>query len=192
MSLFLITAPAAEPITLAEAKLHVREELTAQDALITSLIVAARQHLENFTRRAFITQTWRLKLDAFPDTGKVIELPLPPAASVGSIQYVDDGGVTQTWASSKYRIDTESEPARITPAYGESYPSAQKVTGAVIIQFTAGYGGPADVPDALKAAIKLLVGHWYENREGVVTGTIATELPQAIEALAWPYRVLTF
>lgn len=189
----LATAPATEPLTATEAKLHLRVDHTTDDDLITSLIVAARQHCENFTGRALITQTWDLKLDAFPSLGEPIRLVKPPVSSVTSVTYVDADGATQTWTSSLYRTDlpagTWAQAGRIEPAHGESYPEIRQVSNAVTVRCVHGYGAAATVPDAIKAAMKLLIGHWYENRESVIVGATAMPVPMAVDALLVPFKV---
>ena len=191
MRLTLVSAPATEPLTVAEAKLHLRVDVSDDDALITSLIVAARQHVENFTRRALITQTWDVLMDRF--CGDEIVLPKAPVSAVGSIKYYDTSGALQTWSSDEYLtefpVGPQAGPARITPISGVAFPSTQDRIGAVQIRITAGYGAASAVPDGLKAAMRLLIGHWYGNREAVVTGAIATDLPQAIDSLLWPFKV---
>lgn len=193
MALKLVTAPAVEPVSLAEAKLHLRVDSTDEDALISSLITAARQHAEHVTRRAFITQTWEVQMDGWPD-GDTIEVPLPPLQSVTSVSYYDAGGTEYTMPSTDYIVDTKSAPGRIVLAYGKSWPSTTlRPAAGVVVRFVGGYGSAAsDVPAAIKAAMLLHIGALYEHREAVITGQTAVELPLAYEALLWPYRVVTF
>lgn len=192
--------PSVEPVSLAEAKLHLRvdDDITSDDTLISALISAARQKVEIETRRALVTQTQVLKMDRFPSgESAVIELPNPPLQSVSAVQYVDQNGDTQTLAAADYIVDTASEPARITPAYNTFWPLTRAQINAVTVTFVAGYapgsGSPTDyaanVPQALKAAIKLLVGHWYENREAVGAVNLKP-LPMAVDSLIWNYRNL--
>ncbi len=190
MSLQLVTAPASEPVTLAEAKSHLRVTVTDDDTLITSLIVAARQWIENFTRRALITQTWDYFLDAFDDGG--IEIPRPPLISVGSVKYVDNDGATQTLATSEYTADTAAERGLVRLAYGKSWPGTRTQANAVTIRFTAGYATAADVPGPIKSACLLMLGELYERRETAIVGTIINEVPVSAEYLLWPYRSLRF
>jgi uncharacterized phiE125 gp8 family phage protein len=190
-SLTLVSAPASEPFALDDAKTHLKVDVTTDDELISTLLIAARELCETVTHRAFITQTWDYKLDAFP-TCDELWLPKPPVSSVTSISCVDGTGTTQTWGASYYRLDAPTGPharrARITPAYGVVYPSTQDVTGAVTVRFVCGYGGAAAVPSSIKAAMKLLIGHWYENRESVNVGNIVNVMPQAADALLWPFK----
>jgi uncharacterized phiE125 gp8 family phage protein len=106
--------------------------------------------------------------------------------SVSSVTYVDEAGATQTLASSGYQVDVTSLPPRVTPAYGAYWPAARGTTyQAVRVTFVAGYGLAAAVPDALKAAIKLLTSHWYENREAAGAGW--EELPLGVRSLAYQF-----
>jgi len=180
----LVTAPAVEPVTLTEAKAHLRVDVTDDDTLISSLITSARQYIERAIRRALITQTWRASIDEFPATGEII-LPKPPLQSVTSIQYTDINDSTSTVSSSTYTVDTDSEPGRIVLKYGQTWPSSSlAVTNPIQITFVAGYGLAAGVPAHFKQAILLLVGHWYENREAITsTGGIPKELPYAVKSL---------
>ena len=185
--LTLITPPATEPLTLEDAKLHLREDGTAQDALITSLIKAAREHVEGFLGRALVTQTWDLTLDGFPSSGEVL-IPRPPLVSVTSVKYLDAAGVQQTMTASDYVVDVAQQPGRVFLAYGANWPTIQTRQNAVVIRFVAGYGAAASVPESIKAAVKLLVGHWYENREAAIVGTSAAAVPMAVESLLWMER----
>lgn len=190
MSLKQTGAPSEEPLTTTEAKAHLLVTHNDDDDLIDRQIVAARQWVEHYTQRQLVTATWRLSLDAFPTCGdRIIELPKPPAASVTSITYYDESGVSQTLASSKYILDSDSEPARVAEAPNQTWPSTQSRINAVTMTYTAGYGDEGDVPAALKAAMLLIIGHYYENRESVVTGTIATELPMAVQSLVDAYVI---
>ena len=192
-SLYTVTAPSVEPISLADAKLHLRVDVDTDDDLINAIIKAARQRLEIDARVALITQTLEMRLDCFPVDGDDILLLRPPLQSVTSIKYVDTDGVEQTWSSDDYAADIYSTPARIRPAYGEVYPTARSVNNAVTIRYTAGYGDAATaVPDDLLQALKLLIGHFYENREDVITGTIASKLPNAYKWLVAPHQGFRF
>lgn len=182
-------APTLEPITLQEAQSHLRQEDPQEVAYINALITAARMHAEAYTQRAFNTQTWRFKLDDFPRCG-VFVLPRPNLIAVSSITYVDTAGTTQTVTASDYIVDTASEPGRVHPAYGVVWPTARCQAGSITITYTAGYGATrALVPQPIKQAILILVGHWYENRESTISGTIIAKVPDAWEALLSPFRI---
>jgi len=191
MALTLVTGPAIEPVTLEEAKAHCRVDTSDDDGLLADLVIAATRHVERFTHRRLISQVFDDKRDAAPSS--VWESPIAPVLSIGSVTYVDTAGATQTWSSALYRTDIPAGPtagpARLTPIYGGSWPQTQDVINAFTVRFTAGYGTTAvSVPYDIKAAIKLLVGHLYENREPVVIGNIVTAVPLAVDSLLWPYK----
>lgn len=202
-TLKLITAPAAEPVTLTEARLHLRQDATtADDDLITALIVAARQRVELEINRSLISTTWEWWVDAFPEyyrpyvyrPGKArhreeIYLPNPPLASVTSLTYVDLNGDTQTLSTSDYQVCgiATQGAGYVVPAYGKSWPIAQCQPESVKIRYVAGYGATAaSVRESTKAAIKLLIGHFYENREATVSERASFILPLGVSALLAP------
>lgn len=193
MPLVLQTAPTTEPVTTAEAKTHLRVTTSDDDTYIGTLITVARRHVETITGRALINQTWDYFLDNFPPGDKIV-IPLPRLSSVTSVKYTDKDNVQTTFAASKYIVDTNNEPGQIVLAYGESWPTfTPKPINAVEIRFVAGYGsGAANVPEGIKQAMLLLIAHWYENREPVNIGNIVTEIPETINALLWPYRIMQF
>lgn len=200
MALSLVTAPATEPLSLAEAKAQLRVDTDDENDLILTLIGAAREYGETFTHRAFITQTWDLQLDGFPfqvlDTNSAtgaIVIPKPPCTSVTSITYVDMQGVTQTWDPTLWTLDNpqgpKARPARIVPAYFQIYPVTRWVPNAATVRFKAGYGDASTVPFAIKAAMKLLIGNWWVNREaGQIVRGSADVLPFGVDPLLWAYK----
>lgn len=191
MALKLVTAPATEPLTLTEAKTHLRVDGSDDDTYITSLITVARKYCEGFQNRAYITQTYDLTLDAFPINN--ITLKPPPIQSVTSIKYYDTAGTEYTFDASNYIVDTDSEPGRISLGYLKTWPiiTLQPING-VKIRFTAGYGDAASsVPETVKQAMLLLIGHWYENREPVITGmSVSSEIEFTARALLSMDRVV--
>lgn len=192
MSLILVSGPASFPVKLAEAKEHLKiTSGNAEDTLISRLIRAATVHAENFTRRAFITQTWRKRLDDFTDYE--ITLDKPPIQSITSVKYYT-GGVLTTLNGTLYESEIDGETGFVRPIYGGYWPTyVDPRYGAVQVDFVAGYGDdPEDVPEDIRQAILFLVGHFYANKESVISGATATEVPQTFEALLWPYRFLRF
>lgn len=150
MQIALITPPAAEPITLTEARLHCRIDSAAEDSLLQTWITAAREEAEVWTERTIPAQTWKLFLDRFPGydgrtpfgeslEARRIRLPRPPLVSVSSITYVDTAGDVQTLSSSLYLASTNREPGTIEPAYGQIWPTSRYQADAVRIQFVAGW-----------------------------------------------------
>lgn len=187
----LVTAPTAEPVTLAEAKLHLRVDDNADDVLIGALITASRQHAEHDTRRALVTQTWKLVLDAFPES--VITLDRAPVSAVVSVVYIDPEGVSQTLSAAGYQLDAVTEPCRLVPAYGSTWPATRAQVNAVTVTYTCGYGNPDTVPESIKRWMLLRIGALYENREEVLTGRAITLAPLPfVDALLAPYRLLEF
>jgi uncharacterized phiE125 gp8 family phage protein len=187
----LITTPASEPLSLSEVKLSLKVDNSADDTLISSIITAARRYCEFYTRRQFVTATWEIYLNEFPDISE-IEIPKPPLQSVGFVKYYDTAStpVLQTWtASGNYEVDIKATPGRLLLIDGICWPDTNHQANAVTIRFDAGYGVAAAVPDDIKTAMRLLMGHWYENREDVVTGAVPMKLQRSVDALLWMNRV---
>lgn len=180
------TAPSAEPLTTAEAKTHMNVTTSADDTYIATLIVAAREYVQNRIRRSLITQTITATFDKFTEC---IELERGPVQSVTSVSYVDAAGDTQLLATSYYQTDLVTVPPRIVEAYSKTWPLTRDQLNAVTIVFVAGYGAAAAVPQPIKHAMLLYIAHLYENRESVITGTIVSEAPQSVDALLSAYRV---
>jgi len=177
-------APSFEPLTLAELKAHCRVDDATDDTLITSLQVAARQYVENRTAHILCGRAFYLEASSFPSGYDALVLPIGAVQSVTSITYVDTAGAVQTWASDQYRTQTNLLQARIRPALNlYAYPNTAIIDDAVRIAVVAGYANQAAVPEMAKHAIRLLVAHWYENREGVINGTISSDVKLTVEAL---------
>lgn len=166
---------------LADVKAHLRVEHTDEDAYIQSLMDAALAQVENDTQRRFAQVQLELKLREFEP---FIVLPVVPVVSVDSIQYVDPEGIAQELT--EFYLNTDKLKATLHPAYGSAFPAVKPGYESVTITYTVGLG---QIPDPIQHAIKLLVGHWYANRETVVTGTITAELPLAYDSLIQPYKV---
>ncbi len=156
MPLQLVRDAAVEPLSIGDAKLHLRVDIPDDDVLIGALIAAARRFAENLTQRALICQAWRLVIDSFPGPtligvpwGKTFTLPQhaivlekSAARSVTAIRYLDMQGGWQTLPSAAYTVDYTSEPCRITPVFGQIWPIPLPQIGAVEVTFTAGYAVP--------------------------------------------------
>jgi uncharacterized phiE125 gp8 family phage protein len=173
MALRLVSGPAVEPVSLEQAKIHLKVDIDDEDSLIVNIISAARVHAENICRRAFVTQQWDLYLDAFPlysyfgvvpgyvpadqlpsawmsmrnysvrFRGGKIELPFPRLQSVEAVKYCDMDGIWRTLDPVRYVVDTISEPGVLVPAPNTYWPDTQNTVNAVQISFTAGYGADA-------------------------------------------------
>ena len=191
--------PAVEPITLEEAKLHLRVDIDDDDALITALIVAARQFAESLTGRSFVTQTWQLTLDYFPIC---LQLERGVVQTINSMTYRDMSGAIQTVpfsapASGIQRsvdgnivADLTGVPARITPAFGRIWPIPMPEIGAVTVNYTAGYGDDTAVPQGIKQWMLLRIGSMYAFREEIVAErSIKVDAMPFFDLLLDPFRV---
>lgn len=164
MSYKIITAITTEPVMLAEARLQVKlttDDSTTEDALLTAWITAARELAEQFTGRALAPQTLEMAMDEFPSDDDVIDLALPPVATITSVKYTDTAGVEQTIAASAYALSLYGDARRLAPTYGNYWPITQDIPDAVRILYVTGYTA---TPKAVKAAILLMVAWLNENR----------------------------
>jgi uncharacterized phiE125 gp8 family phage protein len=198
MGLKLVAPPEVEPVTLAEAKAHLRLDTDADDAYVSALIAAARERVELFLRRALITQTLEYTLDGFPANRSfiysisAIDMPRPPLQSVDAIRYVDTAGNTRVLASGDYVVDaSSSEVGRVALAWNRFWPITRDSINSVVIRFVAGYGdSPEDVPQAIRQGILIEVSNLYENREDIAAGQSVSVISLS-ERLLWPYRALS-
>jgi len=182
-STYLLLATLADNSTtvytdnIADASLGAEAPSTnsTSDPLLGALIASARAAAELELRRYLVTQTLDAYFDAFP-CGERSEILLPPLQSVTSITYVDIDGATQTLAADQYQVDAKSQPARIKPAYGLTWPSTREQDNAVIVRFVAGYGPAAAVPACIKQWMLMRIATMYEKTDGVITGTIVQEM----------------
>lgn len=190
MPSILLDGPAVEPVSLAEAKAHLRVEHGDDDDAIAALIAGARVHVEAQTRRALIAQIWRLTRDAWPGNGRIAVLPVPLRTLVAARVYKSDGTALAIDAGA-FAVDKTAAPAALTFLNG-ALPSPGRVAGGIELDIAAGYGdAAADVPEPLRQAIRVLVAHWYENRGLIAQGQSVAVLPEAASALIKPYRVLS-
>lgn len=196
MKIKLKTAPVKYPISLKEAKNHLRVGLdwTDDDDYIDTLIASATQSVEQFLHRRLITQTWYYYLMEWPDKSNIV-LPFGKLQSVTSIKYKDDTGAESTWDSGEYIVDIDSDPGEVVLGYDEVYPTVTLYpSNPITIEFVCGYGTPgSDVENAIRHAIKLTISDLYENRETmVITGGISLiELPTIINLLT-PFKIFGF
>ena len=157
----LLAAPSAEPVTLAEAKAWLRLDGDADDALVAALIVAARKSLEAMTRRLFVTQGWRVTLDAWPADGQV-RLPFAPLQSVSAIRVYDVNDAAATLSPSQWRVRGAADDPAV--AVIGPCPTPGRAFAGVEIDAVYGYGGAADAPEPLRQAMLMLVAAWFECR----------------------------
>jgi uncharacterized phiE125 gp8 family phage protein len=184
--------PASLPLTRAQAKAHctVADEITDDDALFDGYLAVAPDVVELLSEHALLPQTWIQFGSGFPAAREAIVLRRPPLRAVASIQYRDPAGALQTWSPSKYREITSGRFGQIVPVVGECYPPTSCDPDAVTITFTCGYDDATKIPARYLMAHRLLVAHWYANREPVVVGTITSNLPLGLETvIGAPARV---
>ena len=190
MTLQLVTPPAAEPVTLSDAKAFLRVGHDAEDGLILQLIASARQRVEAETGRALISRTYSETLDAWDVPGRIaangrqFRLLMPPLLSVSSVTTLDADDVASVWDAVDYFADTASDPGRIAVRTG-AFPIPGRAVAGIEIVFEAGYGeAPEDVPEALREAVMRLTADAYLNRDGQAE----RPLPLAVQSLLAPYR----
>lgn len=188
MSAILLTAPAVEPLSLAEAKAFLRVEHSDDDATIAALIAGSRIHVESRTRRALITQSWRLSADAWPENGRLRVVP-GPLQQVTAARVYDFEGMAHDVDVQAFVLDKGASLLAFAPW---ALPAPGRVAAGIELDVTVGYGdAAADVPEALRQAIRLLVAHWYDNRGLIAVGHQVAELPATVSALIAPYRMLS-
>ncbi|MEM1421825.1 MAG: head-tail connector protein [Pseudomonadota bacterium] len=187
MDIETITPAAAEPVTLAEAKAHLRVDHGDEDGLIEALISAARADIETRTRHRFITQTVRLTMSGFPCR---IRIPLWPVNSVIQVAYRDEADAEIVLDPGAYTLIKDRRPREVGPAYGHTWPIPRPHWNSVTMDVVVGHGddGAAAPPDLI-AAIKLTLGHLYENREDLVAGVTVQPLSRGAEALLTPHAL---
>lgn len=215
MPIRLVTPPASEPVTLAEAKAHLRLEVALDDSYVNDLIKGARQYIEKVCWRGLMTQTWELVLPGFVGEDR-FDLPrhgraAPPAGSDSSgrftdyielprgnvgtllsdaVKYIDRDGVQQTLAPSVYTVDDVSEPGRLRLAYGQLWPTPRAQWDAVRIRYPVGWALATDVPLPLKQSVLILIAQMYEFRTLEVTSAIIAKVGFSVDALTDLYRLV--
>jgi uncharacterized phiE125 gp8 family phage protein len=194
----IIVPPATYPVSLYEAKKHVNAyDFDDDDELLNLYIRAATLNAENFTGRAFIDQTVDFYIDGFPAGKNYIELSKPPLIEFGGVFY-SESATESEWDASSYLIDSASQKARVILSNGVSWPITTSVPNSVRMRYRAGYVADAEasplvaaVPEDIKAAILLMVGTLYAQRETVVIGQSVSELPWSAEMILRPHRIHT-
>ena len=185
MRLTLLEGPAVEPLGLDEAKAHLRLDGEEEDVMLASLIATARSHIETALGLALVTQTWRWQADRWPRTG-VVELMTRPVQRVDRIAVRAADGAEEVIGAGDYLVDAMA--AQVMPQSG-AWPQPGARRGGIAIEFVAGFGdAAADVPAPIRHALRLLVAHWYEVRNPVHIGSIATRVPETVSELLTPYR----
>lgn len=188
MGLKQITLPAAEPLSLTEVKQHLRISHNDDDGILAIYLAAARQWIDGpdgWLNRAIMQQSWELSLDTFPTSE--IRLPLIPVESIVSIKYDDSDGAEQTVPPEDYFLDNPAHPSWVLPNLDSGWPSTLAAANAVRVRFICGYADAASVPAPLKAAVLLITGYLYENREAKPEDALTQG---AVRMLLNPYQMI--
>jgi len=188
----LSVSPVIEPVSEADLVAHCQLGELPDDQLGRArvMLTAARQWVENYLHRQLITATWKLYLDGFP--AEIAIRDKLPVATISSVAYTDDDGDAQTLSSALYQTDlvSENRPARIMPAYGQTWPATRGDTyNVVTVTFTAGYGATREsVPLGIRHAILMLAADWYNNREDTIVGVPSSKLTTGINYCLQPFE----
>jgi uncharacterized phiE125 gp8 family phage protein len=191
MPLIIVTPPTDPVLGLPEVRDHLNDPPASQDQNLKSMALAAEGHIDGrdgWLGRCLITQTWKQVEKDFP-AGR-LAIKLSPVQSVTSLKYLDTAEVEQTLVEGTdfLVIPGPHNTSYLVPVVGTVWPLTAPRDDAVRLTFVAGYGGPNDVPVVIKQALKLLIGHWFDNREAVALGTISKELEFTTNALLEPLR----
>jgi uncharacterized phiE125 gp8 family phage protein len=219
MALKLKTAPASEPVSLSDTKTYLRITDGDDDAFVNGLITAVRQRFEEWAGRSLITQTWTLWLDGFsrreknssPREGyfelpvahydalqRVVEIPRSPLQSVTSLKTYDTASSATVFDKSNYLVDVVSSPGRIALNQGSTWPAGLRGINAVEIEFVAGYGNAADVPESIKQGMLLWIKLLFADKSKLFESDESTPglleinrvpIPAVVKALWEPYRI---
>ena len=186
MPLIQTSPPAAEPLTLADAKAHLRISHADDDDYISKLIMAARRAIEQRTGLRLITQGWSLFVDAWP-ASPALSLQLAPLQAVDDVIAYGEDDAPSTFDAAHYYLDAASHPARVVLRDGRTPPRGGRPINAIEVRFTAGFGAsPTDVPGDLRQALLLTIAHWFDHRGESDGGG----LPFSAIELVDPFRVM--
>jgi len=176
-------------ITVQELKDYLRVDSNTDDVMLEAFINAATSQIEARLNRPLRLQSWIYSLDYSDLTTGLIYINKAPIVSVDSIEYYDGTNTLQTLDSSNYFVSLSSNPCKIKVM---QLPNIYNRLDAVKITFTAGYATVNDIPKDIKQALKFMCGHWYENRQDAITGTITSDMPMSSQFLLEPYRNLVY
>lgn len=205
MSLTVVTPPTAEPIDLADAKSYLRVTFTNDDALITAMIAGARNYAENFCQKQFVAARWQQTMDAFPQSKlsgtnytqaysrpqSCIYLERGPVTQVVSVNYTDLQGVNQVMPAANYTVDTTTDPARITPIFGQIWPIPVPQIGSVWVVFDTGYVAPITAAGnniTVQGWLPLVIGNVIRlsNSGGTLPAPLAAKTDYYIQSVVSP------
>lgn len=173
-------------LSLVKSHLRIDGDITDEDPLLEGLINAAYVHVEQITGTTIRDRTITLQFDDFPSGINAFELPVTPVSAITAVSYLDDQGNEQVLDSDSYVLDTRPVYPVIRKMSDASWPKASRKPLAVTVTVEAGF---ADLPEDVQAAMLLLIGHLYANREATTVGVTASNLPFGVEALLSPYKM---
>lgn len=181
----LVTGPSTEPLTYAEAKAYLRLNDDSEQSLVTSMITAARGIVEGHIWMPLISQVWAMQFDKDELSQAVVNINKAPLISVDSVTYYDNTNSIATLSAASYESDIYGSPARFRL---KVVPLVYDRMNALQVNFTCGYSSAANVPQPIKQAMYFILGHIYEQRQDVITGSQVNEVPLASRYLLEPYR----
>jgi uncharacterized phiE125 gp8 family phage protein len=190
-SLVRSVPPAVEPVTLAEAKAHLRVDISTDDGLIASIIKAAREWCEEYLDRSLVHTQWTMRMDSFPHE---FVLPRPPMATSGTvtataITYTLETQAVETLDTATYRVDRHDTPGRIRVVYAGTWPAHLFDENSVTVTWYGGYGADGtSVPAAIRSAMLMIISSLYEHRTAVLTGTISKEIEFGVKSMLDAHR----
>lgn len=186
MTSILVAGPAVEPLSLTEVKTYLRLDNADDDALLGTLIAAARSHIESVTRKAMISQQWKWVSDLWPEKG--VSLPIGPFQELIKISLFAPDGTETIWPLAEVVQDKQSGKCTIHLAATNSTLPRLRDHDAVEITYQTGFGDAAsDVPEDLRLAMLRLIGHWYEHREAVMLAGSGAIIPTQFDQLIGTY-----
>lgn len=183
----VITAATTKILSTAEVKSHLKVDTTADDTYIDNLITAATNSAQEYTNRFFITTEITQYADTWDESKELLKSPVQ--TTLFNIKYYDDTETLQTLSASDYNLDNVSMPARIAVAPDKSFPTLSKRINAVEVNYKVGVDSASDVDMAIKQAVLLTIGYWYQNREAVMVGRQVNEMPMSAKYLLNQYKI---
>ena len=186
------SSPVIESVTLEEVKRFLNVATHTDDTLLSDIIFNTTDYLESVLHRQFLAASYRFSLDRFPwdpnwsiqqniwwtiDPRSIIEIPRPPLQSITAIVYQDVNNTQQTFATTEYGVDVDSEPGRVYLLPGHSWPSTYAIPNAVKITYFAGWTTVATMPQRLRSLLLFVIGDLYHYRRGTSIEDFIQEVP---------------
>lgn len=188
MPAILMTPPATEPVSLANAKQHLKVETSADDGLINNLIATARQHVEKQIDKVLIEQTWLIYFDNWTDDGE-LKLQVAPITTINYLRTYSDDDIANTIDPSHYYADLVKNPQKLILRGSRIWLKPGRIANGIEIEATAGYGPTgASVPTPLRSAMLMLIAYWYENRQPDCHAAASESMTTKLQSLLAPFK----